>query len=233
MRVQTSEWEERISHWIRTLKKDLYLPLETIRWEMCSTMEQLSLAEARELAYTPVEPGFSWGHTWEYGWFRSKIKLPEAAEGKRIVLDLQPGSEATVFVSGQEFGTWRADWIDEPHHYLEDNFLPGEVHAGDTYEIYMEVYAGHYYPAFGIPNSHTATGPVMEGDYEDPLTEGARRVLGNSTFGIWNETAYQLYMDVSTLRSLQEVLDESSLRAVKVAEALEQYTLNVDFEQPL
>ena len=233
MRIQTSEWEERISHWIRTLKKDLYLPLEEIRWEMCSTMEQLPLAEARGLAYTPVEPGFSWGHTWEYGWFRAKITLPEAAEGKRIVLDLQPGYEATVFVNGQEFGTWRADWIDEPHHYLEDNFLPGEAHAGDIYEIYMEVYAGHYYPAFGIPDSHTATGPVLEGDYEDPLTEGARRVLGNSTFGIWNEDAYQLYMDVSTLRSLQEVLDESSLRAAKVAEALEQFTLNVDFEQPL
>ena len=38
-------------------------------------------------------------------------------------------------------------------------------------------------------------------------------------------------MDVETLSSLLKILDEDSLRAARVAEALEQFTLIVDFEQ--
>ena len=76
-----------------------------------------------------------------------------------------------------------------------------------------------------------ATGPVLEGLYQDPLEEGRRRTLGVCTFGIWDEDAYQLYMDVQTLLGLLEVVDLSSLRAAKIAEALERFTLTVDFEQ--
>lgn len=38
-------------------------------------------------------------------------------------------------------------------------------------------------------------------------------------------------MDVDTLGRLLEVLDKTSLRAAKIAKALEQFTLIVDFEQ--
>ena len=61
--------------------------------------------------------------------------------------------------------------------------------------------------------------PVLPGLYQDPLEEG-KRTLGVCTFGIWDEDAYQLYMDVQTLLGLLEVVDLSSLRAAKIAEAL-------------
>ena len=67
--------------------------------------------------------------------------------------------------------------------------------------------------------------------YEDQAVEGRRRCLGISTYGIWDEDAYQLYMDVMTLNSLLEVIDQDSLRAERIAEALEKFTLLVDFEQ--
>lgn len=94
----------------------------------------------------------------------------------------------------------------------------------------METYAGHYFPE--APSGGCATGPVLPGAYEDTAVEGARRVLGKCTYGIWNEEAYQLYMDVDTLGRLLTTLDETSLRAAKIAKALEQFTLIVDFEQP-
>lgn len=231
MGILASEWEERIAHWIRTLAKDLYAPLGQICWESFFTMEHLPLEKVKNQQFHSMEPGTFWGHTWEYGWFRGKVSVPGEASGKRMVLDLAQDGEATVFVNDKAFGTYRADWIEVPHHYLVDNTLAVEAKEGDVYEIYMEVYAGHHFPSQEIPNARRATGPILEGDYEDPLTEGKRRRLGRSTFGIWNEEAYQLYMDVRTLRSLMEVLDENSLRAAKVAEALENFTLAVDFEQ--
>lgn len=228
MKVMHSEWKGRIEHWVRKLKEDFYEPLGEISWEAFTTMEQLSYEEAQKGSYVRVEPGFTWGHTWEYCWFRGGFTLPKEAEGERIVMDLNPDGESTLFVNGRAFGTYRASWIDETHHYMEDNVLTACAKEGDRFDVLMETYAGHYYPDDG----GCATGPVLPGSYQDPLKEGARRVLGSCTYGIWNEEAYQLYMDVDTLLRLLETLDETSLRAAKIAKALEQFTLIADMEQP-
>ena len=229
MGIMSSEWSGRLQHWMRTLKDDFYRPLGTISWEAFRTMEHLSLEEAMKGQFEPVEPGFTWGKTWEYCWFRGKVVLPKAAEGKRIVMDLRPDGESTLFVNGREFGTYRASWVSQKHHFIEDNALSAEAEAGTEYEILMETYAGHYYPE--SPDGGCATGPVRPGAYQDPLEEGKRRTLGVCTFGIWNEDAYQLWMDADTLKQVLDKLDPNSLRAAKIAEALEKFTLVVDFEQ--
>ena len=162
---------------------------------------------------------------------RGKVTLPQEAQGKRIVMNLVTGGETTVFVGGKSFGTYRADWVVTPHHFLVDNCLTACGEAGRSYDILLEAYAGHFYPE--SPMGGCATGPVLPGSYQDPKVEGKRATLGNITYGIWNEDAYQLYMDVETLSMLGEQLDPESLRADKIARALEQYSLTVDFEQPL
>lgn len=230
MKLMHSEWQGRLEHWIRTLKDDFYEPLGEISWEAFRTMDHLSLEEVQSKAFEPVSPGFTWGNIWEYCWFKGSICLPEGAKGQRIVMDLQPEGESTLFVNGKSFGTYRASWVLEPHHYIEDNVLTTCADGGECFEIMMETYAGHYFP--DAASGGCATGPVLPGAYMDPATEGARRTLGKSTFGIWNEAAYQLYMDVDTLNRLLGTLDEKSLRAAKIAKALEQFTLTVDFEQP-
>ncbi len=229
MSIMHSEWTGRLKHWIRTLKDDFYQPLGEISWEMFRTMEQLSPEEAEKQAFTPVSAGQVWGEKYEYGWLRADVELPAEAEGERIVLNLKPQGESTVFVNHQAFGNYRADWVREPHHFMVDNFLTTKGKPGDRYHLLVEVYAGHFYPE--APTGGCATGPVLPGSYEDPATEGKRRTLGVSTYGIWNEDAYQLYMDVDTLYQLLQILDEDSLRASRIAEALEQFTLMVDFEQ--
>ncbi len=225
--VMHSEWRGRLSHWIRTLKDDLYRPLGEISLEAFQTFEQLSLEEALSHSFEPVSPGFTWGSLYEYCWMKGRIVLPGEAAGKWVVMKLEPQGESTLFVNGKAFGTYRADWVSEAHHYYSDNILTTCAEAGEVFDLVMEVYAGQYYPNIG----GCATGPVLPGAYEDPETEGKRRTLGCCTYGIWNEDAYQLYMDVMTLKSLFDVIDEKSLRAVKIAEALKKFTLTVDFEQ--
>ena len=227
MKIVSAELQGRLKHWIRTLKNDLYQPIGEISWYACRTTEHLPYEQAKNLPFQSVEKGYTWGNTWEYCWFKGNVTLPEYAEGKRIVLNLNPSGESTLFVNDQAFGTYRADWVSEKHHYIEDNILTRSAKAGEQFEIMMEVYAGHYYPDAG----GCATGPVLPGSYTDPLTEGARRTLGSCTYGIWNEDAYQLFMDVDTLAKLLLTLDDRTLRAAKISKALEQFSMIVDFEQ--
>ena len=230
MKYMHSEWQARLKHWIGTLKQDLYRPLGTIALEAFPTMEYLTPEEASGRAFTPMAPGTPWGETWEYCWMRGKVTLPPEAQGKRIALDLQTGGESTVFVDGKSFGTRRAEWVLVPHHYIVDNFLTESGEAGRSYDLLIEAYAGHYFPQ--SPLGGCATGPVLPGSYEDPLEGKLRTKLGEVTYGIWNEDAYQLLMDLDTLNRLCDQLDPESLRADAVAEALEKATLFIDFEQP-
>lgn len=230
MKLVHSEWKDRVKHWMRTLRDDLYEPLGEISWEAYPTMEYLTPEEAQKGPFEPVSPGYTWGHVWEYCWFRGSITLPEQAKGQRIVMDLKPQGESTLFVNGRSFGTYRASWVNEPHHFIEDNVLSTCAEGGERFDLLMETYAGHFIPE--APTGGCATGPVLPGAYEDTAVEGKRRTLEKCTYGIWNEDAYQLYMDVATLSMLLITLDEKSLRAAKIAKALQQFTLIVDFEQP-
>ena len=226
-----SEWQARIRHWINTLKKDLYIPLAPIPVESFPTMDYLTPEEARAHAFAPMAPGTKWGRTWEYCWMRGKIVLPEEAAGRSIAMDLQTGGESTVFVNHRSYGTRRAEWVEVPHHYIVDNFLTFVAKPGTEYDLLIEAYAGHFIAESELGGC--ATGPVLPGSYKDPKTEGERSTLGNMTFGIWNEDAYQLYMDLNTLFLLGDQVDPESLRADRIAKALETATLIADSEQPL
>lgn len=229
MSLMHSEYTARVAHWQRVLSADFYHPLEEIHFEGFATTEHLTPEQARSGAFTPFAEGTLWGHTWEYLWLRAGITLPGDAQGKPVAMSLDLGGEATLFVNGEAFGTRRAEWVSVPHHYISDNVLTLSGEEGMRFDLLFEVYAGHYFPDVG----GCATGPVLPGTLGDPKEEGRRARLGHSTFGMWNEDAYQLWLDVSTLQMLLCELPQDSLRAAKIADGLEEYTRIVDFEQPL
>ena len=231
MKYMHSEWRQRLDHWLDTLKKDLYLPLGPIEAAAFPTMEQLAPEEALKGDYAPIAPGDSWGIPYQYLWLRAEVTLPEAARDKRIVMDLNTGGETTVFVDGRSFGTYRASYVDVAHHFIVDNRLTACGEPGRTYQLLLEAYAGHDFPQ-SAARGGCCTGPVLPGDYEAPPADVPRARMGHMSYGIWNEDAYQLYLDLETLRRLGDQTDPESLRADTIAKALEDATLIVDFEQP-
>ena len=65
-----------------------------------------------------------------------------------------------------------------------------------------------------------------------PEPEGHQAQMGVSSFGIWEEEAFQLYIDVTTLYKVMIRIDSKSLRAQEISKALKDFTLIVDFELP-
>ena len=224
------EWEARLKHWIATLEREFYEPMGDIPLEGYCTYDMLSPEEAEGRGFAPMTVGTPWGRAWEYAWLRGDIVLDERARGQRIVMNLQAGGEATLFVNGEAFGTRRAEWVKEAHHYLCDQLLTMNGQPGQRFHLLMEAYAGHDFPQGRVGGS--VIGPVREDDYALPDEQQTRQVIGRSTWGVWHEEAYQLWLDVTTLQQLLTVMDDTSLRAARIEETLEQFTLAVDFEQP-
>ena len=156
------EWTDRLTLWLLALEKELYEPVGEIALEGFCTHDMLSPEEAERRACAPMPVGTPWGHTWEYCWLRGDIELDERCRGQRIVMDLRAGGEATLFVDGEAFGTRRAEWVKQPHHYICDQFLTLNGQPGQRFHLLMEAYAGHDYP--DGPLGDCAVGPVIGGE---------------------------------------------------------------------
>ncbi|MBC7237335.1 MAG: alpha-mannosidase, partial [Chloroflexi bacterium] len=213
----TPEWRNRIDNWRAELARHFYRPLGTLALEGYTTMEQLSPKEAAAGPFAPIPAGTPWGRKWEYGWFRTRLTVPEEARGRRVVLRLAPGGESIVYVNGIAAGA-----LDQHHTEIT---LAEQGVPGARYEILLETYAGHG------PRVHTV-GPLPPERESVPEPIGPQTAVGESSFGLWEEDAFQLWMDIETLYTLRDHLDPDSLRVAEIDAALRGMTLIVDFELP-
>jgi alpha-mannosidase len=213
----TLEWKDRIYHWYEELPRHFHRPLDSILLEGFVTLEQLTPAEALTRDFSPMPPGTAWGAKWEYGWFTGKFVLPEAAAGQRIVLAVDVGAESIIFVNGIAAGA-----RDREHREIT---LTLDGVSGTQYDLLIEGYAGH-----GLRTSGGGPAPLDRETVPEPGPTQA--VVGQTTFGVWQEDVYQLWLDVETLWQLRENLDENSLRVMEIDAGLRDFTLIVDFEVP-
>ena len=211
------EWQRRVERWLDVLWSLCYRPLETIPLSGFTTMEQLTSEQALAREFAPMPPGTRWGAKWEYGWFKGECILPQACGGQRVVLCVDVGGEALVWIDGQIAGA-----RDREHTEIT---LALSGQPGARYSILMEAYAGH-----GLLN--VGTGPVPFGAESVPEPGMAQAVMGESTFGVWLEEVYQLAIDWSTLYELHKHLDPLCLRVAEIAQALMDATMIVDVELP-
>ncbi|MCD6520054.1 MAG: alpha-mannosidase, partial [Anaerolineae bacterium] len=158
-----------------------------------------------------------WGAKWEYGWFKTQISLPQEAAGKRIVLKADVGGESAVYINGQAAGA-----IDTQHQYV---LLTPKAALGDTFKVLIEAYAGH-------GPRVSSVGPVPPGRVTVPEPGPTQATVGESSFGIWEEEIYQLWLDVETLYQLRDNLDPDSLRVAEIDQGLRDFTILVDLELP-
>ncbi len=208
---------QRFRLWKEELKNHLYTPVGTVSFAYCTTLGHPTPIEAEKTPLIPCPVGTKWGGMWEYGWFFADVTLPESCEGRRVVLFSRVGGEQLVYVNGKAMGS-----VDKQHAYVT---LTRAGRAGDAYHIQIESYAGHG------PRLE-ALGPCPPERPAIPLVTGPQCTVGETVIAVWNEDAYQLMLDVEALDSLQQILPDNSLRALRVAEALDRFTRVADFELP-
>ena len=211
------QWADRLRIWAEQLPKHYFRKTDSLSLEYFTTFQHLSFEDAQKMDYSVAPVGMQWGEKWEYGWFKTRIVIPAALQGKRVVFTLGCGEEMLVWVNGAEAGA-----IDKKHRFIT---LSRCANAGDTYEIIAECYAGH-----GVRNE--GAGPVAFGEESVPQPPKQQVRITSSYFGIWNEELFQVAMDYLTLFSLVQKLPEKSLRAMKIVEGLKKFTYIADFELP-
>ncbi len=194
-----NEITDQLRHLIEALEADLYHPLGDILLEGFPAPCSMTLREAEAHERTPWPEGTAWGKAWDYAWMFGSFTVPEEARGERIVMDLNPGGESVLFVNSRVFGARRGDRMDHPHQYISDQTVCMKAEGGEQFTVALEVYGGTPLP------DHPCR-PVFPEEGVS-FTHGGPAVTGRSTFGWWNEEAYQLWLDLTVLRDVHDYLE--------------------------
>ncbi len=214
---------------IEALARDFYHPLGKISLSGFKADRKLLLNETEGYERNAFPVGMAWGNNWEYAWMFATIELPKEAAGERIVMNLNPGGESTLFVNGTPFGTRRAESVTYPHHYIVDQTLTKCAQGGEVFELAMEVYAGTPLPF--SPKGRSASGPIFP-EQGVPMINTAQAVVKESDFGIWNEEAYQLWLDITVLLDVYDTQDRDSFLKEKIGYTFGELLDTMDMEQP-
>ncbi len=209
---------QRLQAWRQEMKNHLYTPVGTVEFAGFTTFERLTPESAASMPMRPFPVGTKWGKCWEYAWFRADFTLPEGCGGRRVVLLPGLGGEQLIYVDGVARGS-----NDKGRDYVT---LRREGKAGETISVLIESYAGHGARLEEMP-------PCPPERPAIPPVADAQCTVRQSTIAVWNEDAYQLWLDVEVLCDLLGQLDGKSLRYQKVAKALMDFTYTADFELPM
>ena len=208
---------QRLQAWRQEMKNHLYTPVGTVDFSGFTTFDRLKPEDAAERPMQAFPAGTKWGACWEYAWFKADFVLPACCEGQRVILLPGMGGEQLIYVDGVARGS-----NDKGRDHV---ILCKAAKAGETVSVLIESYAGHGARLEEMPPCPPERPAV-------PPVTGPQCTVKKSVLAIWNEDAYQLYMDVEILCDLLCNLDAKSLRYQKVARALMDFTYTADFEQP-
>ncbi len=218
MKHMPRQHRQRLEAWRGELRRHLYTPVGEVAFDGFVTCDRLRPEEAAAHAMQPFPAGTKWGACWEYGWFRAEFTLPDACEGRRVILLPGVGGEQLIYVDGAAAGS-----NDKGRDHV---VLRGCARAGEKVSVLLESYAGHGVRLEEMPPCPPERAPI-------PPVPDAQCTVKPSVIALWNEDAYQLHMDVEVLCGLLETLPEKSLRHQKVAKALMDFTYTADFELPM
>ncbi len=215
--TERRKFRERLEAWRSELKNQIIKPLIRLDFSGCPTLERFTPEAAEQLPFEPMPTGTPWGKHREYCWFRTDLTLPDGCEGKRIVLLSGVGGEQLMYMNGQPLGS-----LDKEHKYVT---LFRQAPADASFRLLIESYAGNG------PRLENF-GPCPPEREPMPAVTAPQCTVKDSFLALFNEDAYQLFMDVDTLTRLHDLLPEGSLRREKIEKALEDFTHTVDLELP-
>lgn len=220
----SKEYQRKIEIIIKKLPKRMYKAYDRVSFNGFFTYDRLTLEEAVKGKRQDMPEDLLWGKKWEYGWFFTKITVPEECVGKKLVFAAELG-ECVVFVNGEVYGAF-----DQQHSHIT---LTNCAKADDIFEIAMEVYAGHD----GVKKNGLLVSPnnirilVPEENIMEFPEDVMQKTVTPATVGMICEEVFQLWMDMSILYDLRNNLEPDSMRTAMIDKGIKMVCDILDIEE--
>ena len=203
--VQIKRCVSKLKRLCETLDPMIFEKVCSLPCEKFETPEQYH--SVPDVPYTATAPGDVWGGESMYCWFKTDYTVPAELAGRPLFLRPDVGGyEAMLWVDGKPMGTFATKIVVTGHgnHYC-DMIAPSPA-AGQKIDLAIEFYAGHY---------------VMgELPFQTRPRSDFRFAFRSVDVCVRNELAAKFMLDLSTLLSLYEALDDRSFRRAEIENTL-------------
>ena len=88
---------ENIRHTLMSVKDRVYSKVCDITLEAYRTKEPVSFENRKQGEYLKLVPGDKWGELFDCAWFHCTAKVPESAEGKKLVYVIDINGEGLIY----------------------------------------------------------------------------------------------------------------------------------------
>ena len=157
--------------------------------------------------FEDADYGYKWGGEGNYCWFKGSYTVPAELDGRQLFIWPKIDCyEGMLWVNGQPYGIFANKFHQTAHgnHYCA--LFTTEAHAGETYEIAIEFYAGHYYPGCAPLENLPQPKFFFENEGIDICVK--------------NYEISDFYFDLKTLNQLAAYLPKEDFRRAQVVNAL-------------
>ena len=209
------------------LKEKVYKKLETLTeiygkkiFVPCGEAENVQYFDcgAEHLRLPPVDglqpasKGDKWGGEWQNRWFLCTVKVPAAAQGKKLyAVSACGGVEQMLFINGKPMGLYNSknDFVGGNHAAL---LICDNANAGDEFELAFECYAGHFcvdchpFDNYGYPD-------IAEKDY--------MHTFNGIQLCYMDEEIKDFVFDVRELLTAREVLPKNNFARTRALRVLD------------
>jgi len=189
-----------------TLEGLLFQKADEIPMRWYQTMERLHDVPEASL-FSPFSIGERWGKEGMYCWFRGAYTVPEELAGETLYIYPKTlGYEGMLWKNGVPYGNFASKILVGSHgnHYCD--MLIKEAKPGETVDVALEYYAGHYCAGCRPFAEEGLT------DYTYPT--------GPAEICVKDELISEFLFDLKTLNELVAVLPQTSFRRAGVIDSL-------------
>ncbi|MCP3903054.1 MAG: alpha-mannosidase [Planctomycetes bacterium] len=163
-------------------------------------------------AYEPITPGYEWGPTWSWAWFRLTGSVPVSMAGRPVALRFDTGTEALLWLDGV------------PRQGLDENHLTCRLHesaeAGAPVRLHVEAACHHPFGA--------AIFSWDARERRERWASDAPARLSACELVTVDDAAWRLWRTYELARQLLAEMTEDQPRARDLREALAEATRRID-----
>ncbi len=198
--VNEKIYKERIQHWIKRVGDAVYSQAHKLQAEFIyDSKEPIAYDKISEYTWKSINVGEKWADLWGCGWFRFTGKVPSIMKGAFVGAWIDVQGEACLFQDGKPYQglTNKIDWNLQAGKYFVPLFPSAK--GNETIDLLIE----------------TGANGLFGEDKKEYKLEKADIV-------VFDQEAYDLWMDIRTLFSLWEGLTDNTVRKKRILHGLNQ-----------
>ena len=189
---------------INELPGCFYSEYAPLKCEFAVTQEECPFERRLELEYKTLNPGEKWGENWESAWFHITGEIPAHWEKTKVKLLFNSGGESMIFdAAGTPVARLTGGSVYNESFKQNDWLLPASFTGDGKVDLFVE----------GAAN--TLFGMVFDSDKKLLKEHPQGRFTGTLAecrLGLFDEEAWQFYIDLNVVFELIKGLPEKDFR---------------------